>query len=131
MMTRPLNKLGTEFTLFRTEEEIVPQNRLASLFDFADVASSPAEDRIVPGIRLVSVLQIFGNVFVIWGALGAIAAVVSKADLSYPTGIGITLSLTLAHVAIAGVGWVAIAAAKCASRIEERLNRMYRQQSLL
>jgi hypothetical protein len=131
MMTRPLNKLGTEFTLFRAEEENVVANRLSSLFKISGLTSSRAREKTVPGIRLVSVLQIFGNVLVIWGVLGAVAAVVGRADLSYPTGVGVTLGITLAHVAIAGAGWVAVATAKCFSRMEERLNRMYRQQSLL
>src|SRR5262249_28045051 len=116
--------------LFRTEEENVGQNRLSSLFNLSEI-SAPRVGDIVPRIRLVSVLQIFGNVLVVWGALGAIGAFVSRVDLSFPTGVGVTLGISLAHVAIAGAGWVAVATAKCLTRMEERLNRMYRQQSLL
>jgi hypothetical protein len=130
-MTRPLNKLGTEFALFRAEEENVAANRLSSLFKISEFTSSRAKEKTVPGMRLVLVLQIFGNVLVIWGMLGAVAAFVSRADLSYPAGVGVTLGITPAHVAIAGAGWVAVATAKCLSRMDERLNRMYRQQSLL
>jgi hypothetical protein len=106
------------------------ESRHASILHPSELASR-AKNEPVGDSRLSTMLQLFGNVFVVCGALGAVAAVVSGVDPSFPFGMGVTLCLTLALAAIAGVGWVAVATAKSLLRIEDRLSRMQRQQSML